>query len=431
MEPYQLSQLITPAFLLCIALAVRATLSFLETSITALRLFRLKELAHTTTQYLPLLQTLEKNPQRVLITVIVANSFVDVTSAALATFIMGTLFSHIGFSSGLGFTFGIALATMGIVIFGEILPKSFARVRSEHAFRSVLWLINCVYYTLYPLVIILVKFSDYVMYKIGGKEALESSSQWISSEREIQFLINYIHDKGLLELEKREMLQNVFELGSTPIKEVMISGKKIISLAINTPMEKVYEFFSEYSYTRIPVYENNHDNIIGMVHQKDLFILFSKGETKLLQEIVRPIMFVPENMKVIQLLGKFREKQMHIAIVINEHGILTGLVTLEDLIEEIVGEISHEHESTIGKIMRMGEDEWLVDATITLDDLGKFLNIVFITENSVSLAGFLAELLQHIPQKDEEVLYKGFLFQIQKATALHVQFVHVIKKEVQ
>jgi len=431
MEPYQLSQLITPAFLLCIALAVRATLSFLETSITALRLFRLKELAHTTTQYLPLLLTLEKNPQRVLITVIVANSFVDVTSAALATFIMGTLFSHIGFSSGLGFTFGIALATMGIVVFGEILPKSFARVRSEHAFRSVLWLINCVYYTLYPFVIVLVKFSDYVMYKIGGKEALESSSQWISSEREIQFLINYIHEKGLLELEKREMLQNVFELGSTPIKEVMMPGKKIISLAINTPMEKVYEFFSEHSYTRIPVYENNHDNIIGMVHQKDLFILFSKGEKKLLQEIVRPIMFVPETMKVIELLGKFREKQMHIAIVINEHGILTGLVTLEDLIEEIVGEISDEHESTIGKIMPMGEDEWLVDATITLDDLGKFLNIVFITENSVSLAGFLTELLQHIPQKDEEVMYKGFLFQIQKATALHVQFVHIIKKEAQ
>ena len=430
MEPYQLSELVTPSIFLVIALAARATLSFLETSITALRLFRLKELAHSSTQYLPLLQTLEKNPQRVLITIIVANSFVDVTSASLATFIMGTIFAHIGFSSGLGFTFGIAFATICIVVFGEILPKSFARVRSEHAFRSVLWLINCLYYTLYyPFVFILVKFSDYVMYKVGGKEALESGSQWLASEREIQFLINYIHEKGFLELEKREMLQNVFELGSTPVKEIMIPGKKIASLAINTPMEKVYEFFSEYSYTRIPVYENSHDNIIGMIHQKDLFIMFSKGEKKLLHEMIRPIMFVPESMKSIQLLGKFREKQMHIAIVINEHGILTGLVTLEDVIEEIVGEISDEHESTIGKIMPMGEDEWLVDGTITLEDLGKFLNITFVTENSVSLAGFLTELLQHIPQKDEEVTYKNFLFQIQKATPLHVQFVHIYKKK--
>ena len=139
-------------------------------------------------------------------------------------------------------------------------------------------------------------------------------------------------------------------------------------------------------------------------------------------------MFVPENMKVIDLLGKFREKQIHIAMVNNEQGLLTGLVTLEDLIEEIVGEISDEHESTIGKIMPMGEDEWLVDATITLEDLGKFLDIIFVTDSSVSLAGFLAERLEHIPQKDEELIYKNFLFQVQKATALHVQFVHIFRK---
>lgn len=205
MEPYQISQLITPSALLCVALCLRATLSFLETSITALRLFRLKELAHSTTQYLPLLQTLEKNPQRVLITIIVANSFVDVSAASLATFIMSTIFAHLGFSSGIGFTFGITFASLGIVVFGEILPKSFARIRSEQTFKSILWLINCIYYVLYyPFVFLLVKFSEYVMYKIGGKEALESSSQWIASEREIQFLINYIHEKGLLELEKEK-----------------------------------------------------------------------------------------------------------------------------------------------------------------------------------------------------------------------------------
>lgn len=200
-----------------------------------------------------------------------------------------------------------------------------------------------------------------------------------------------------------------------------------MSLEVHTPMERVFSFFSEHSYTRIPVYDGRPDNIIGMVHQKDLFIMFSKGEKKILQQIIRPIMFVPESMKVIQLLGKFREKQAHIAIVIDDHSALTGLVTLEDLIEEIVGEISDEHESTIGKIMPMGEDEWLVDATITLEDLGKFLDIIFVSEGSVSLAGFLAELFKHVPQKDQEIVYKNFLFQIQKATPLHVQFVHIFQ----
>ncbi len=428
MEPYQLSDLVTPFICLCIALMFRATLSFLETSITALRLFRLKELSQTTTQYLPLLQTLERTPQRVLITILVANSFIDVTAASLATFIMGTIFTHLGFSGGLGFTVGITFASLGIVIFGEILPKSFARIRSDQAFKSVLWLINCIYFTLYPFVISIVKFSDYVMHKMGGKEAIENSSQWIASEREIQFLINYIHEKGMLELEKREMLQNVFQLGNIPVKEVMMPSTKIISLEVDTPINTVCEFFSEHAYTRIPVYQKEQHNIIGMVHQKDLFFMLSKGEKKKLREIIRPIMFVPETMPVIELLATFREKQLHIAMVMNEENQLTGLVTLEDLIEEIVGEISDEHESTIGKIMPMGEGEWLVDATITLENLGKFLGIAFVSENAVSLAGFLTELLQHIPQKDEEVMYRGFLFQIQKATALHVQFVHVFKK---
>jgi putative hemolysin len=428
MEPYQLSQLITPFIVLCIVLSFRATLSFLETSITALRLFRLKELAHTTTQYLPLLQTLERNPQRVLITIIVANSFIDVTAASLATFITTTIVTHFGFSSGIGLTVGITLASLGIVIFGEILPKSFARIRSEQAFKSVLWLINCIYFTLYPFVVVIVKFTDSVMHKLGGQAASENSSQWISSEREIQFLINYIHEKGLLELEKREMLQNVFQLGNTPIKEVMTPSEKIISLDVSTPIEQVSAFFREHTYTRIPVYEKKPTTIIGMIHQKDLFSMISKGEKKTARDIVRPIMFVPETMTVIDLLAKFREKQIHIAIVTDEHNTLTGLVTLEDLIEEIVGEISDEHESTVGKIMPMGEDEWVVDATVTLDNLGKFLGITFATENAVSLAGFLTELFEHVPQKDEEMIYKNFLFQIQKATPIHVQFVHIYKK---
>ncbi|HEX4068783.1 MAG TPA: hemolysin family protein, partial [Candidatus Babeliales bacterium] len=267
-----------------------------------------------------------------------------------------------------------------------------------------------------------------VMYKMGGPNAFESSSQWIASEREIQFLIDYIHEKGLLELEKKEMLQNVFQLGNIPVKEVMMPSEKIISLEVDTPISTVCEFFIEHHYTRIPVYEKTNDNIIGMIHQKDLFFMLSKGEQKKLREIIRPIMFVPETMPVIELLGKFREKQLHIAMVMNEENQLTGLVTLEDLIEEIVGEISDEHESTIGKIMPMGEDEWLVDATITLENLGKFLGITFVSEGAVSLAGFLAELLQHIPQKDEEATYRDFLFKIKKATPLHVQFVHVFKK---
>ena len=146
MVPYELNQLTTPIIFFFIALISRGIFSFLETSITALRLFKLKELSRTTNKYTTLFQTLEKNPHRVLITILIANSLTDVTTAALATNIMETFFAHVGLSSGLGFTLGIAVASIGIIIFGEILPKSFAKGRGEQIFRSMLWFINFLFY---------------------------------------------------------------------------------------------------------------------------------------------------------------------------------------------------------------------------------------------------------------------------------------------
>ena len=179
----------------------------------------------------------------------------------------------------------------------------------------------------------------------------------------------------------------------------------------------------------MPVYEENQHNIIGMIHQKDLFIMFSKNEQKGLRDMIRPIMFVPESMKVNQLLGKFREQQMHIAIVINEHGIVTGLITLEDIIEEIVGEINDEHEPIMGKLIPLEKNQWIADATISLEDLETFLETTFPrTGGVVSLAGFLTELLGHIPQKEECITYENFTFQVQKATPVRVQLVHITKQ---
>ena len=429
MEPYSLNQLITPTILFFIALFIRGIFSFLETSVTALRLFKLKELARLADRYATLLQTLEKNPHRVLITILIANSLADVTTAALAIHIMENLFAHLGFSSGLGFTFGIAVASVCIIIFGEILPKSFAKGRGERAFRSMLWLINLVFYAFYPLVTTLIRLSNFLIYKIGGMQALESGRQWISSEREIQFLINYIHEKGIIELEKTEMLQSIFELGRTPVKEIMVSATDIISVAINTPIKEILEVFAKHQFTRLPVYQEKIDNIVGMIHQKDIFVMFSRGKEKALRDLIRKIMFVPESMKVNQLLREFRQKQMHIAIVINEHGIIIGLITLEDILEEIVGEISDEHEPALEKIMPLKKGGWLVDATVSLEDLGVFLGIKFESEDSVSLGGFLTEYLQHLPKQGKRILYKDYYFQVQKASPRRVLQVLIFEKQ--
>lgn len=423
-----MSQLITPIICFFIALTIRAMFAFLETSITALRLFKLKELAHTTGRYELLFQTLEKDPHKVLITTLLVSSVADVTTAALATYIMEKVFAYYNFGSGLGFSVGIGVASIALVIFGEIIPKNLARGqgRGERLFTSMLWLISLMYNILYPVVALLIGFSDRIVYLINGKKSVESD-QWIASEKEVQFMIKYIHDKGLLEPEKTEMLQNIFEIGHTLIKEVMVPATDLISISVEMPIKEVLNTFSEYYFTRLPVYEGTPDNIIGMVHLKDVFGVLLNHEEASLKNLVRPILFIPESVKVNQLLRELRQKHMHIAIVLNEHGSVTGLVTLEDVLEEIVGEISDEHEREIAKIQLLSDGNWSVDASIALEEIEHVLGIIIDSEESTTLGGFLTENLQHLPKKGEEITYKGYVFQIQKANEKRVQQVLIYK----
>ncbi len=430
MELTLLQKLTTPLSMFMVTLLSRAIFSFLETSITALRLFKLKEMARSYPKYESLFYALEKNTHRVLITILIANSLADVTTAALATHITEVIFSSLSLSGGLGFSLGIGVASLAIIIFGEILPKNLAKEHGEHLFPRMLWLINLIFYILYPVVTVLIRVSDAVIYRFGQKSQ-EGSGDWISSEREIQFLINYVHEKGLIEPEKTAMLLNIFELGRTPVKEIMVPATDIISLNVNTPIKDALRIFSEHQFTRLPVYQDTMDNVIGMVHQKDVFVILSRHEAKPLKDIVRTIMFVPETLKVNQLLTEFRKQQMHIAIVLNEHGIVTGLITLEDVLEEIVGEISDEHKPTSEKVVPLKQGGWLVDASVALDELGEILGIVFETEDSVTLGGFLTERLQHLPKKGERVVYGKYCFQIQKASIKRVQQVLVFEENAQ
>ena len=426
MEP--LSQNLTNAgILFVVALLIRALFSFLETCITALRLFKLKQLAQTTKRYTTIFQALEKHPQRVLITILVANSLADVTTAALATYIMENIFAYLNFSGGLGFSFGIIIATIAIVIFGEIIPKNLAKRRGEYLFASTLWIINAVYVVLYPLVTLLIRFSNFVLRIVGGKSS--EGQDWVTSESEIRFLINYIRQKGLIEHEKSKMLQNIFQLGLTHVKEIMVPAIDVTSVDINASVQDTLQIFVKHNFTRLPVYEDSYENIVGMVHLKDVFILLSQHEDKPLKDIIRPILFVPESMKINQLLKTFREQHKHMAMVLNEHGSLIGLITLEDILEEIVGEISDEHEPHSEKIIPLKDGGWLVDASMPLEDVSDLLDIYFDTNTVYTLGGFIAEQLQHLPKKGERVLYKNYYFQVQKASPKRVLQVLIFKEK--
>ncbi len=412
MEPDQVSLLYGEFALFFLSLLGCALFSFIETSITALRLFKLKEIATGTTRYAALLDTLENNPHQVLVTILIANCLANVTAAALITNIMERVFASLKLSTSLGFSLGIGIGTFLILVIGEVVPKNVAKVHGEKLFKSVLWVTNITYFVMYPFVSLLIHISNFFVRFIGGSS---ESTEAVTSEREIRFLIDYINKKGLIETEKTEMLQSIFNFGSKEVREIMVPAVDIIMINATASIPDALAMFSKYQFSRLPVYEENQENIIGMLYQKDIFALLSHDHHKSLHDLVRPILFVPESMKINQLLRKFRQQRMHMAIVINEYGSITGLVSLEDVLEEIVGEISDEYEEVTEKVIPLQEGGWLVDASVDLKSLSELLDITFST-NAVTLGGFLTEQLQHLPNKGERILYKHYYFQVHKAS---------------
>lgn len=404
----------------CLALFFAALFAFLETSFTALRLFKLKELEAGVVKYKELFKSWERNPQRILITILIANNLAHVMCSVFVAEIMQNLMG------GYGLAIGVAVATVMILIFGEIIPKSFAKSQHEGLFRAALWVIHILYKLLYPLVTILIKIADFFSKQVTGRAGEKTSEV---SEREIEFLIDYSDEKGIMETEKTEMLQNIFGLGQMQVNKIMVPRADMVLLNASSNLDDALKVISLHRYSRLPLYEGKEENIIGFLYHKDVFDLIHKKQKKQLKELVRPVLFVPETKKCNQLLSEFLKKRMHMAIVIDEYGGVVGLVTLEDVIEEIVGEIRDEHEKVRYKIVPLEQGGWLVDATISLDDLEDVLHITFPAQGAVTLAGFLNEQLQHLPKKGERLFYKGYCFQVQQASPKRVFQVLVFKEK--
>jgi putative hemolysin len=408
-------------FLFLFSLTFAALFAFLETAFTALRLFKLKEFELSVSKYKGLFESWEKNPQRILITILIANNFAHVVTSVLISHMMQRFLGQFGLAAGVG------IATMTILIFGEIIPKSFAKTHHERLFGACLWLINVLYHFEYPLVTMLLKIADYFFSRLGSPHILEKHEA--VSEKEIEFLIDYSDQKGLMETEKTEMLQNIFSLGQTIVKEIIIPKNDMVLLNVASPLEDAMTLFNTSRFSRLPAYEDDEDNIIGMIHQKDIFELLDKTEKKSLKSLVRPLLFIPETQKVNQLLSEFLRKRMHMGVVINEYGDMIGLVTLEDILEEIVGDIADEHEKISSAIVPLEQGGWIVDGGVDLEELEDLLSIKFASDNSVTLAGFLTEKLQHVPKKGERLIYEGFCFQVQQASTRKVSQVLVFEEK--
>ncbi|MBQ0052247.1 MAG: HlyC/CorC family transporter [Treponema sp.] len=228
--------------------------------------------------------------------------------------------------------------------------------------------------------------------------------------------------------EKKDMIKGIEDMSETSVKEVMIPRIDVDFISIDTPQEELLEKIAESGHSRFPVYSESIDNVVGVLYVKDIIKAFSRKEKLTLQKIIRKAYFVPESKKIDGLLREFKRRHQHIAIAIDEYGGVSGVVCMEDIIEEIVGDIQDEFDNEREDIVSIGENSWLCDARVDLDDLNETLETDFPTEDFDTLGGFVLDLFGRIPAKEEKIEYENFEFTVQDLEGHRVNLLKVVKK---
>ena len=233
--------------------------------------------------------------------------------------------------------------------------------------------------------------------------------------------------QDILSEEKRDMIRGIEELAETSVKEVMIPRIDVDFLSLSPPQDELLEKIAESGHSRFPVYEDSIDNVVGVLYVKDLITAFAKKEAADLQRIIRKAFFVPESKRIDSLLREFKRRHVHIAVAIDEYGGISGIVCMEDIIEEIVGDIQDEFDNEREDILQLGENVWLCDARLNLDDLNETVHSHFPNEQFDTLGGFVFDLLGKIPVKYEKVSWNGYDFIVQDMEGHRVNQIKIIK----
>ncbi|HER23588.1 MAG TPA: HlyC/CorC family transporter [Candidatus Atribacteria bacterium] len=363
------------------------------------------------------------DPQRTLISILVGNMFVNISASSLATYLAIKLLGNIG----IGIASGVMIFT--ILIFGEIVPKSLAVANAEKISRRVARPIEIISVGIFPLIKIF-KALIIVMYYFFGRESTKEKKE--ITEEDLITLIEAGKDEGVIEEKENEMIRNIFEFSDTMVKEVMIPRVDMACIPSDTKLGSILRLIKKIGHSRIPVYEETIDNIIGILYAKDLLGTYEQWYTSKekfdLNEIIREPYFVPENKKIDELLDIFQKDRIQIAIAIDEYGGTAGLITMEDVVEEVVGEIIDEYDKEIKLFEMIGDNTVITDAIISIEKINEILNIEIPENGFETLGGFIYDLLGRVPEKGEKIKYKNCQIIIEKIVKNRIRRVKIIKK---
>lgn len=340
---------------------------------------------------------------KMLSAILIGNNIVNISASSLATTLAIRINLAVGIATG--------ILTFVVLLFGEVIPKTWAMHSADKLAPIYGGIIYPLMQILTPIIFLVDKISLLVL-KIMGIDPNEKTSTM--TENELKTYVDVSHEDGVIETEEREIIYNVFEFSDALAKDIMIPKVNMVMVSINDNYHQILEVFRKYMYTRLPVYEDDKDNIIGLINIKD-FILTDDPERFQVRDILREAHFTYEYKKISDLLYEIREKTTSVTFVVNEYGVTVGMITLEDLLEEIVGEIRDEYDADeMEKIKKIDDKNYLIEASMNLDDVNDTLQIHLESEEYDSLGGILIEHLDHLPEDGEFVtLDNGITLKVQ------------------
>lgn len=391
MDADDISQII----FLIILLALSAFFSSAETALTTVNRIRMRTLSEAGNKKADKVLKVTENSAKMLSAILIGNNIVNLSASSLATSLALKVFGSMGA--------GIATGTLTflILIFGEVSPKTLATINADKISLAIAGLISILMTILTPVIFVINKLSMGVIYLCGVRPG---DGKHNMTEEELRTIVDVGQETGVIEDEERDMIHNVFDFGDAEAKEVMVPRIDMTFVHVDATYDELLDIFREDKFTRLPVYEESTDNVIGIINMKDLLLLDNKNDFSI-RSIMREPYFTYEHKNTADLFMEMRQSSISLAIVLDEYGVTAGLITLEDLLEEIVGEIRDEYDSDEqDDITRLSDHEFLVLGSANLEDVSDELGLHLESNDYDTLGGYCLEKLDHLPEKNEIII---------------------------
>lgn len=398
------SVLLGQIFVLVVLLMGSAFFSASETALMSISKVDARHMVEQNIQGAKRVAKLVEDPNRLLGSILVGNNIVNIGASSLATVIATQIFN----SAGAGIATGVM--TILVLIFGEITPKSLSAQNPQKMALLVARPISLIVAVCSPIVKTLMLVTNVLIRLFGGN--VDSSRPFITTDQ-LKTIVTVSHEEGVIEDEEKEMIYNVFGFGDSYTKDVMIPRTDMVAIDIDSTYEEILELYNQEQFSRMPVYQETHDNIIGVLYIKDLLFKRFDHEHFSVKDFLREVYFVHEFKRIDELFKEMRLKKIGMAVVVDEYGGTSGLITMEDLIEEIVGDIDDEYDITEDNFIKISDSEYLVDGTYRISDFNEKLNLDIISNEFDSMGGFIIGLLDRFPDECEVVAYENLTFVVE------------------